>query len=253
MSTFLITGATGGIGGAVARALHRRGDDLLLAGRDAARMAALVAELPGARPLLGDLAKLAELSGSTDLADSRELVDPNGSNGSHASSGLADLVAGVDRLDGLVHCAGTVWLGTVAETPWRVWRDILMVNLAAPAELTRVLLPALRAAGGQVVFVNSGSGQRANPGWSSYAASKFGLRALADALRAEEASNGVRVSTVYPGRTATEMQRRVRAAEGGEYDPDDYLSAQAVATVVLAALDAPQGAEITELTIRPAG
>lgn len=247
MSTFLITGATGGIGGAVARALHRRGDDLLLAGRDAARMAALVAELPGARPLVGDLAKLAELA---ELADSTELADSNGSN---ASSGLADLVAGVDRLDGLVHCAGTVWLGTVAETPWRVWRDTLMLNLAAPAELTRVLLPALRAAGGQVVFVNSGSGQRANPGWSSYAASKFGLRALADALRAEEAGNGVRVSTVYPGRTATEMQRQVRAAEGGEYDPEDYLSAQAVATVVLAALDTPQGAEVTELTIRPAG
>lgn len=247
MSTFLITGATGGIGGAVARALHRRGDDLLLAGRDAARMAALVAELPGARPLVGDLAKLAELA---ELADSNDLADSNGSN---ASSGLADLVAGVDRLDGLVHCAGTVWLGTVAETPWRVWRDTLMVNLAAPAELTRVLLPALRSAGGQVVFVNSGSGQRANPGWSSYAASKFGLRALADALRAEEAGNGVRVSTVYPGRTATEMQRQVRAAEGGDYDPDDYLSAQAVATVVLAALDAPQGAEVTELTIRPVG
>ena len=89
-------------------------------------------------------------------------------------------------------------------------------DLVAPyrAELTRLLLPRLRAERGAVVFVNSGAGLRANPGWASYAASKFALRALADALREEEAPHGVRVCTVYPGRTATPMQQSVRAQEG---------------------------------------
>ena len=80
--------------------------------------------------------------------------------------------------------------------------------------LTRVCLPALRAARGTVVFVNSGAGLVAHPQWSAYAASKHGLRALADALRAEEQEHGVRVTTVFPGRTATPMQQRVHEQEG---------------------------------------
>ncbi len=88
----------------------------------------------------------------------------------------------------------------------------------APAELTRLLLPQLRAARGHVVFVNSGAGLRANPEWGAYAASKHGLKALADALRGEEADHGVRVTSVYPGRTATPMQEKVHRQEGKEYD-----------------------------------
>lgn len=225
MASFLITGATGGIGGAIAEALHARGDDLLLAGRDQHRLAALAERLPGSRTVRLDLARPETLAGAVD---------------------------GLDRLDGLIHSAGVVELGTVAETPVRVWLDTLTVNLAAPAELTRALLPALRAARGHVVFVNSGSGQQAKARWSSYAASKFGLRALADALRQEEATNGVRVTTVYPGRTATGMQRHVREQEGGRYDPEEYVRPESVAALVLAALDMPPGTEVTEVCIRPA-
>ena len=84
--------------------------------------------------------------------------------------------------------------------------------------LTRLCLPAVRAARGTVVFLNSGAGQVAHPHWSAYAASKFGLRALADSLRAEEQAHGVRVTTVYPGRTATPMQQKVHQQEGKDYD-----------------------------------
>ena len=130
-------------------------------------------------------------------------------------------VAGIDRLDVLVHSAGVMALGPIAETPAEVWRRTMETNVIAVAELTRLLLPALRAAHGHVVLINSGSGQRSNPGWASYSASKFALRAFADALRAEEP--GLRVTTVYPGRTATDMQREVRAQEGGAYEPEKYL------------------------------
>ncbi|MFD4438120.1 SDR family NAD(P)-dependent oxidoreductase, partial [Bacillus safensis] len=81
--------------------------------------------------------------------------------------------------------AGVATIGTVENTPVEAWRDMFEVNVAAVVDLTRLLLPALRAACGHVVLINSGAGLRANPGWGAYAASKFALRAFGDALRAE--------------------------------------------------------------------
>lgn len=227
MATHLVTGAGAGIGAAVARALAGRGDTLVLLARSESRAAELRAEYAGARTIVADLA------------------DPLGLAATVAAQELPD------RLDSLVHVAGFVELGTVEETPADVWRRTMDVNLLAPAELTRILLPALRAARGQVVFVNSGSGLRANPEWSAYAASKHGLKALADSLRAEEAGAGVRVTTVYPGRTATGMQEKVHEQEGKAYDPSTWIAPESVATTVLAALDLPRDAELTDVTVRP--
>jgi NADP-dependent 3-hydroxy acid dehydrogenase YdfG len=152
----------------------------------------------------------------------------------------------------LVHSAGIGPLGTVEDSPAEQWRRTFEVNVVAVAELTRLLLPALRAACGQVVCINSGAGLTAHPGWGSYAASKFALRAFADALRAEEAAHGVRVTSVYPGRTDTRMQRAVVAHEGGEYDGSRFLRPESVARAVLLAVTAPPDADVTELSIRPA-
>lgn len=227
MPTHLLTGAGAGIGGALAQALARRGDELVLLARSEDRARDLVAEYPGSRTLVADLA------------------DP---------AGLADALFSQDlpeRLDSLVHVAGVADLGSVEELTTGVWRQTVDVNLLAPAELTRLCLPALRAARGHVVFVNSGSGLRANPDWSAYAASKHGLRALADALRAEEQAAGLRVTSVYPGRTATAMQAKVHEHEGKEYHPGDWIAPESVATTILTALDLPRDAEVTDLTVRP--
>ena len=89
------------------------------------------------------------------------------------------------------------------------------------------------------------------PQWGAYAASKHGLKALADALRAEEGGNGIRVTSVYPGRTATPMQEKVHRQEGREYDPERWITPEAVATTLLTALDLPRGAEVTDLTVKP--
>src|SRR5690606_850138 len=145
---------------------------------------------------------------------------------------------GLDRLDLLVHSAGIARLGRLADTPADVWRHTFEINVIAVAELTRLPLPALRAPRGHVVLINSGAGQRANPNWGAYAASKFALRAFADALREEEQANGIRVTSIYPGRVDTDMQREVRAQEGGPYEPERYLDPDSVARAVLMAVTA---------------
>jgi short chain dehydrogenase len=92
-------------------------------------------------------------------------------------------------------------------------------HVTGAAELTRLMLPALRGACGHVVFVNASPGMRAVPRWSAFVGSKAALRELADSLREEEEHSGVQVTTVYPAGTATERLRRVRAAFGRDYDP----------------------------------
>ncbi|MEU2205384.1 SDR family oxidoreductase [Microbacterium oleivorans] len=225
--TIVLTGAGSGIGQLLAERLTERGDRLVLVARDADRAEDLAAEHPGAAMIVADLAQPASLA---------------------AAVAASDLPDGIDAV---VHAAGIVDLGHVEDLTVDSWQDQLAVNLVSPAELTRLLLPRVRAARGQVLFVNSGAGLTAHPQWAAYAASKHGLKALADALRGEEAAHGVRVTTVYPGRTATPMQAQVHAQEGRDYDADAWIQPASVVTAVLTALDLPRDAVITDLTVRP--
>ncbi|WP_299533857.1 SDR family oxidoreductase [uncultured Streptomyces sp.] len=227
MATHLITGAGSGIGASVARRLLERGDDLLLLARDAGRAKELAALHPGARTLVGDLGNPDRLS----WAFGQQTMP--------------------DRLDSLLHVAGVVELGPIGELTPKAWHFQLNTNLVAPAELTRLLLPQLRAARGHVLFVNSGAGLAAHAEWGAYAASKHGLKALADSLRHEERAHGVRVTSVYPGRTASPMQEKVHRQEGKEYDAARWIDPESVATTLLMALDLPRDAEVNDLTVRP--
>lgn len=223
MATHLLTGAGSGIGAVLARRLLDRGDGVVALARSAERAEELAADLPGAAVLVADLA----------FPESVESLSLPAS------------------LDSVVHAAGVVDLGAVADLSVDAWATQLRVNLVAPAALTRVALPALRAARGTVVFVNSGAGLVAHPQWAAYAASKQGLRALADALRTEEREHGVRVTSVYPGRTATRMQEKVHAQEGKDYDPAAWIRPETVADAILGVLDLPGDATMPDLTIRP--
>lgn len=211
------------MGAAIARALAPT-YDLLVGGRESTALKEICDEL-GARPW------------PVELTDERA---------------VAEAAEGIDRLDVLVHSAGVARVGPIADLPVQAWRESFEVNVTAVAGLTRLLLPALRAARGHVVLINSGSGQRANPRWAAYAASKFALRAFGDALRLEEEANGLRVTSVYPGRVDTEMQREVREQEGGGYEPGRYLAPGSVARAVVMAVTATADAHVTEITVRPA-
>lgn len=220
--TALITGSSRGLGAAIARELAPT-HDLVLGARSAASLEAITAELPGST------------SWPVDLTD-------------------YDAVAAsvpVNKLSVLVHNAGIADLGTIEESSVDQWRRTFEANVIAVAELTRVLLPALRAAGGHVVLINSGAGLRANAGWGSYAASKFALRAFGDALRLEEPS--LRVTSIHPGRIDTDMQREIVAGEGGNYEPSSFLKASTVARAVRTAVETPADAHPTEVVLRPTG
>lgn len=162
-----------------------------------------------------------------------------------------DKLGNLERLNAVVHCAGVCELGRVAETAAADWQAALDVNLLAPVTLTNLLLPALRAAGGHVVYLNSGAGYRANPEWGTYAASKFAARAWCDALRAEEPA--IRVTSVHPGRINTPMQEAIVASEGGDYDGARFLQPATVASSVLHALSLPADAQPTSIELRPRG
>ncbi|MEZ5092905.1 SDR family oxidoreductase [Nocardioides sp.] len=224
-ATRVLTGAGSGIGNVLARRLRDRGDRLVLLLRDAERIEDLSHEFPDALLVEADLARPASLAGLSRVVP--------------------------DRVDSLVHVAGLVELAAIAELDEGSWRRQLDVNLLAPALVTRELLPALRAAGGTVVFVNSTAALSPGARWAAYAAAKAGLRALADSLRAEEHPHGVRVSTVFPGRTATAMQEDVHEQEGRAYDPGRWIAPETVATAIVQVLDLPADATVPEVVLRP--
>ena len=218
--TALITGASGGIGAAIAEALAPD-HTLLLAGRPSARLDAVAGRL-GATTWPLDL---------TDLDGIEAAAEP-----------LAEL-------DVLVHNAGVAYPGRVAESIPEQWRASFEVNVTGAVALTLAVLPALRAARGQVIFVNSGAGLNVSPGLASYSASKFALRAFADSLRTDEPL--LRVTSIHPGRVDTDMQRDLVAYEGGEYDPARFLSPRTVAAAVAAAVATPPDAHTHQVVIRP--
>jgi NAD(P)-dependent dehydrogenase (short-subunit alcohol dehydrogenase family) len=220
----VVTGASSGIGRAIAEDLSKSGWRLHLLGRRADAL----------REVVGDHTPwTCELSDDDNLRTTAASI---------AKAGPVDL---------LIHSAGVVTLGPVAEAPIDELDLNLAINLRAPVLLTQLLLPRLKQARGQVVFINSGAGLAARAGWGHYAASKHAVRAIADSLRDEVRTDGIRVMTCYPGRTATPMQVRVRELEGQPYDAADYATPQDVARVVCEALALPRTAELTELKVRP--
>ncbi len=217
MATALITGASGGLGSAIADALAPT-HSLLLAGRPSKRLEYVCARL-GATAVPLDLADAGSISS----------VD-------------------VDELDVLVHNAGVAYPDRLAESRIDDWRTTFDVNVIGVVALTQVLLPALQRTKGQVIFVNSGAGRNVLAGMASYSASKFALRAFADSLRAEEPA--LRVTSVHPGRIATTMQRRLVEFEGGKYDPKHFLRPETVAKAIADIVATPRDGHVHELVIR---
>jgi short-subunit dehydrogenase len=174
-ATALLTGATGGLGRAIAEALAGRGAALVLSGRSAEALEQLASELPGG----------GHITVPADLAQ---------------AGAAAKLVADAGEVDVLVANAGLPGTGLLTDYTEEQIERLLRVNLETPIRMARDLAPSMAERGsGQMVFVASLSGKAASPRGSLYAATKFGLRGFALGLRADLAPSGVGVSLVSPG------------------------------------------------------
>ncbi len=220
----IVTGASGRIGLEVARGLAAEGLRVTLVGRHEELLRRAAAAVGGGAEIV--TADLTEEAGITAVAR-----------------------ACPDRLDVLVHAAGLFHHGPVADVSAATWTQLLAINLCAPMLLSSACLPQLRKAGGQVVFINSTAGF--SDALGAYAASKHALRVAGETLRRELNGSGVRVLSVFPGRTDTDMQARVLKAEGRPDAHIPLIPPVDLAAAILAALAAPRSLEITDLVVRP--
>jgi NADP-dependent 3-hydroxy acid dehydrogenase YdfG len=228
----VVTGASSGVGKAIALGLAAQGTTLCLLGRRIEVLEAVAASVRTAPHQV--------FCYQTDLT-----VDDD----------LRALAVRLRRdfgyIDLLIHSAGVISRGQLEGAPIEDFDWQYRTNVRAPYVLTQALLPLLKARRGQIVFINSSMGLSAKTNVGQYAATKHALKALADSLREEVNADGLRVLSVFLGRTATPMQAAVHEMEGRTYHPERLIQPEDVASVVINALSLPWTAEVTDISIRP--
>ena len=228
----VITGASGGIGSAISRALAARRMSICLTGRDSRR--------------LQDTATQIRSQAAQVLIHPADLS---------TDEGIRGLVARVGsdrrRIDVLVHAAGMIRPGTVESAGWEDLDEHYRLNLRAPFLLTKAFLPMLKETRGQVVFLNSRAGLAAGANNGLYAATKHGLHSIAGSIRDQVNPYGIRVLSVFPGRTATKMQEAVQQFQGRGFDAEALVQPEDIAELIACALALPRTAEVTDIVVRP--
>ena len=182
--TALVTGASGGIGGAIARALHQQGAAVLLAGTRQGALEALAVEL-----------------GERTRVHAADLADP-----AAADALVKDAETALGKLDILVNNAGLTRDGLAVRMKDEDWQKVLDVDLTAGFRLARAAMRGMmRRRFGRIIGISSVVGVMGNPGQANYAAAKAGMIGLSKALAAEVATRGITVNCVAPGFIASAM------------------------------------------------
>jgi NADP-dependent 3-hydroxy acid dehydrogenase YdfG len=232
LQTAVVTGASSGIGAAIALCLSEEGAMLHLIGRNLDALDVLAQQCQRNSPRV--LTYRADLNVDTDLAKLQTKLQRD-----------------CDGVDILVHSAGVIALGPLESVSLDDFDRQFRTNVRAPYALTQALLPMLRAHQGSVVFINSSAGVNTRANISQYSATKHALKAVADSFRAEVNADGIRVLTVYPGRTASPQQAAIHKAEGKTYSPELLMQPADVARIIVDALRVNRTAEVTDISIRP--
>lgn len=228
--TVVITGATSGIGAAIARAFAASGANVFLVGRSARKLTAAARRILPSR-----------LAGTAlvDLASIPDLRQMCGSVGKR-----------LRRIDVLVHSAGDYAWTEVGSVDTQGFDQLFNVNVRAPYLMTQALLPLLQRAAGQVVFVNSSVVNSPGQGVAVFKATQHALQGLVNSLRQDLNRRGIRVSSLYPGRTATPRMQRIYAKEGKAYAAAGLMRPPDVAAVVVALSQLSNRVEITDVQLR---
>ena len=198
----LITGASRGLGRAIAREFWNRGASLALVARDRAALEELAASLP---PF---------------AARSAEIIPADLSDPDAPASIVEQLRRKWEHLDALINNAAiTGPVGPVWDNEWRHWRETIQVNLLAPVALCRLCIPWMRR-GGAVVNLSGGGATGPRPNFSAYGTAKAALVRFTETLAQETAERGIRVNAIAPGAMNTEMLEAVLRAGAGQAGPE---------------------------------
>lgn len=228
----VITGASSGIGKAIAIAVAATTGSVCLVGRDMERLGAT-----------------AEAARRTARAVLIFQADLNSDDEMYALTRYVE--DAFDSFNTLIHCAGAHVAGRIEEISASQLDALYRINVRTPYALTRALLPALKSRQGQIIFVNSSQGLHAGANVGAYASTKHALKAIADSLRQEINAYGVRVLSIYPGRTATPTMKSFYEKNGLPYRPELLVQPDDIAHVVVDTLRLPRTAEVTNVEIRP--
>ncbi len=223
MEQYLITGAGGGIGQAIAVKLAGSGKRFWLTGRNADK--------------LNETARQVEQLGSETRVARCDLTE------AQQIDALVRLV-GREPLQALVHNAGIAVVKPFEQITTAEWEESNAVNLTAPFLLTKGLLPNLQA-GSSIVSILSVAARTPFANWSSYCAGKFGLDGCMRSIREELRPRGIRVINIYPQATATDIWESVP----GDWPKDKMLSAERVADAVLFALNQPASVLVEDIAL----
>jgi NADP-dependent 3-hydroxy acid dehydrogenase YdfG len=228
----VVTGASSGIGKAIALALAQQGAEICLVARR--------------RDVLDGVAREARANSTRSHVRSADL-----SLDEDIQALTQGLLRDFDRLNILILCGGAISHGPLEKAPLTDFDLMYRSNLRAHYALTQALLPLLRKGIGQVVFINSSAGLRSPATVGQFAATQHALRAVADSLRDEVNADGIRVLSVYPGRTATPRMAALFEKEGRPYRAELLMQPEDIAAMVIHALALPRTAEVTDISMRP--
>jgi NADP-dependent 3-hydroxy acid dehydrogenase YdfG len=156
-----------------------------------------------------------------------------------------------NKIDYLIHGAGVISIGLMLENPIENLDRQYMVNVRAPYLITQKLLPQIKNANGEIIFLNSTAGIDTKEGQCQYSATKFALKAIADCLRKEVKKDSIKVLSIYIGGTASPMQKVVQESKGNVYDPENFMPSHEIAEIVLLELKKSKTTMITDMTIKP--
>jgi NADP-dependent 3-hydroxy acid dehydrogenase YdfG len=233
-----VTGGGTGIGAAAALALAGQGAAVAITGRRLERLSEVVAQI--------------EAAGGTAMAIVSDVADEVS-----AAAAVEACVASFGRLDIVVNSAGVNEAGGIEELDAAGWRKVIEINLMGTIATTRAAVPHLRASGGgDIVNISSTAGRRAAGLFGAYSTSKHGVNGFSEAIRQELGGSNIRVCTIEPGATESEIASSISDPQWSSYiqqhvTKDGAMSARDIADAIIFVVGLPRRANVSQLLIRP--
>lgn len=228
----LVTGASSGIGKAIAIELLKQGCKLILNGRNRKKIRNTIFE-------------------EQEYKDQITFVEADLMTDQGLNLLIEEVNKDTKQIDILIHSAGLIHVGSTATSTVAQFDEQYKLNVRAPYVLTQHFMDNVIAHKGQMVFINSTAGLDSWANVGQYAATKHALRAWVNSLRAELLGSGVKIINVFPGATDTPMQRYIQEVNNKVYHADEFVPAAQLADIVVRALKVPDVTVVSDIVVKP--